>query len=467
MDLFWLPGLDPAGLARREWPGPGSGLWQAELTPEHLAEQATRLRAARREAGLGRRPVREVIAVLDAVARRWLDPAYPLRRAALAQIPRCTGYAPAMVAEGLDLMVRRAAGPALAQLLQAELGGSGGPGSPAALDGWVRHPGGRGLTRARGPELAGFVMSGNVPGIPAFHLAVGLLAGSACLAKTAAGEPVFAPLWCRSLAEVDPALGACAAAAYWPGAAPDLHRAAFATAGAVVAFGSDAALAQLGAALPAGCRFAAHGSRLSVACVHAAALAPPARQPRLAAALARDVAMFDQQGCVSPQVVFVSGGAAAAEALGGALAGALAGLESRWPRAPLPPGSAAAIQVARSEYQFRPGSRVWASPGSTAWTVALAPPGPATASPLNRFVLVHPVATLAEVPVHLSPWAGYLQTCVYAGPPAGGAALAEALAELGLSRLCRPGRAQEPPPAWHHDGRGALNAMLTFTDIEW
>lgn len=453
----WLPGLH---LPTRTLTVGRAQVRVPELTARDLAALAGRL-VTNRRLYLARRSTASILAALDRVARRWQDPHYHLRRQAEEWIAAATGYAPAMVAEGLAAQTRRAGGDGLASLLAAEL-------PPGALDGCVPHPGGRGLTQALGPELTGFVFSGNVPGIPAFHLATALLVKSAALAKTAGGEPLFAALWCQSLAEVDPELAACVAAAYWPAAATELTTAAFDRAGAVVAFGADPSLDALGRLLPPAARFIRHGHKISFGCLAREALTPE-QLPELARQAARDVAYFDQQGCVSPHAFWVeTGGAATSEEFAAALAAALEEANDSWPRAPLSPEAAAAVQVARAEARFAPGVRLWASPGSTAWTVVLAPPpaGGMEPSPLNRFVRLYALESLERLPEYLAPWAGQLQTCGYAGPGERARDLAATLAPLGLSRLCPLGSVQEPDPAWRHDGEPQLLPLLRWVDIE-
>ena len=43
---------------------------------------------------------------------------------------------------------------------------------------------------------------------------------------------------------------------------------------------------------------------------------------------------------------------------------------------------------------------------------------------------------------------------------------ARALAALGASRVCAPGRLQAPPLAWHHEGEGVLRPLARFSDVE-
>lgn len=85
----------------------------------------------------------------------------------------------------------------------------------------------------------------------------------------------------------------------------------------VHAYGSTAALAAIHAALPAAIRFRAHGPGLG-----AAILGPDADLEHAAAALAQDIVVFDQRGCLSPRVAFIDGeerGVAFAQALHHAL----------------------------------------------------------------------------------------------------------------------------------------------------
>ncbi|HEY2525317.1 MAG TPA: acyl-CoA reductase, partial [Candidatus Binataceae bacterium] len=60
-------------------------------------------------------------------------------------------------------------------------------------------------------RLLGFIMAGNVPGAGIHEICAALLAGAGLLIKTASTEPLFFPSFIRTLAEVDPAVGARAA----------------------------------------------------------------------------------------------------------------------------------------------------------------------------------------------------------------------------------------------------------------
>jgi len=178
------------------------------------------------------------------------------------------------------------------------------------------------------------------------------------------------------------------------------------------------------------------------------------------------VAAFDQQGCVSPHLVYVEeGGPVSPRDLAAALARALEDLERRLPRGRIPLGASAAIQNVRDVAELS-GAEVWVSPGGTAWTVIYEVDATFTPSCLNRTVRVKPVADLTELPPLLAPIAPYLQTAGVAVPEHRLPTLAAALGRLGVSRLCPLGQMAFPAFAWHHDGRGNLIDLVRFTDIE-
>ncbi len=114
-------------------------------------------------------------------------------------------------------------------------------GDPTLLDGFQPRSAGVGWTRATGPGLVSHSFAGNVPGLPAQSLVAALLAKSASLGKVASDEPIFAPLFVRSLAEVDQRLGECVAVSYWPGDSA-VSRQSFELADLVVAYGSEATI---------------------------------------------------------------------------------------------------------------------------------------------------------------------------------------------------------------------------------
>lgn len=463
-DAFHLsasPGDDPDEWLVREAAG---ARWRVpRMRPGLLADIAVRLRDQRYDVLLNR-PVASIIDAIDAAAARLADPDDPLRRAADALLPAVTGYARPMIDRILDRMLADWRAPALRRLLDAELR------DPAALDRFVADPVRGSRVHAAGPELVVHVLAGNVPGVAVTSLIRALLVKSASLAKTGRREPILAPLFARALQQVDPDLAACIAVTWWPGADTGLTRAALRAADAVLVYGGDAAVNAARAHARPEAVVLEHGPRVSFGFVAREALASDALAARTAADVAEATALFDQQGCVSPQLVYVEqGGALDARAFARLAAAALDSLRDRLPRATLSPDEAAAIHRIRASTEFRAiGGHdvdVFGSLDTAATVLYEADPAFA-GSPLNRVLRVKPLADLDDLPARLRPVGRLLQTAGFAGPPDRIAALAPRLTAAGVTRIAPFRDMPFPPPFWHHDGRGPLAELLRWTDLE-
>jgi hypothetical protein len=174
-------------------------------------------------------------------------------------------------------------------------------------------------------------------------------AGGAVLVKSGRHDPLSAPAFQRALAAEDAALAATIVTAYWPGGDAAREDAVLGRADVVVATGSDATLAALAPRL--GARLLAHGPRLGIALVDGAADAD---------ALALDVALHDQRGCLSPHAVYATEGA---RELADRLAAALDALAARMPLGPAPVGERAAARVHAAAAEWAPHARVAAGRG--------------------------------------------------------------------------------------------------------
>jgi hypothetical protein len=323
------------------------------------------------------------------------------------------------------------------------------------------------------------IVSGSVPGVGVSALVRSLLVKGPTLLKTGRGDVVLPVLFARALREVDPELADALAVIYWPGGSARLEEAAIGPADVVVAYGSDETVRAVRDRTPVTARFVAYHHRLSVGVVGREALAEH-RLDRTASEVARAVALFDQRGCVSPQVVWVEEGGGAVEgALGPAapsarvfarrLAGALQELEGRLPGGALEVEEASAVQQLRgtAELMAASGSAVEViHGGGSSWTVVYeAETGPPQAC-VGRVVRVRPLASLDELPQVLEPVRHHLQTVGTAGLGARADALAAELGRLGASRVVPFASVAFPPARWHHDGGRPLGDLVRWVDLE-
>lgn len=425
-----------------------------EQTPDasaaELRETIDRLRLARER--LARRPVDSILAALETVVERWLTPRSPWRERAESLLPPATGFSPEMVRHALPFMIEPLRAPALAGLLDAELG------DRRLLDGAGER------LRARSPDVIVHVLSGNLPGLAAVPMAASLALKSAALVKAASGDRVFAALWARSIAESDSDLGACLAPVYWRGGERDCEAEAFGRAALVVASGSDAAVADVRARCAA--RFIGHGHKLSFAVVAKEVSRHDDDAAQAAASLAYDVALWDQKGCLSPQMCYVEGDFETATAFAQRLVAPFRELARR-----LPPGSATmdeqlAVRRFRQEAEWTgiasAAAAALAPEGSLDWTVVVESDARLRPTPLHRSLRVVPFSGDVDLAQALEPSRRCLEAAGVAAPGTRARELSALLSNAGVTRICPLGVMQRPPLSWRQGGRPRVGDW-----VEW
>lgn len=418
-----------------------------------------------REAGRALRqvPIAEIIDSIDRVAENWSRHDFSLRVAARESIGLATGMSPRVIDESLDLELRNYRRPTLLRALRRELG------DPRVLDMFAREAELAGAARAFGPRMTLVICTGNVPGLPALPLVRALLAKSAIIVKVASGEPSFARRFVESVHEIDPRLSRAIVVTYWAREEDSALRAVLEHTDAVIVYGSDDACQQIRALVPSHQRFIEHAHKLSVGVLSRSYIAEHGLDA-VAARVARDVSAFNQHACIAPQAYFVQGDCDQRRQFGVALAAALARHAERCPLGTQAPEDAAAIALERAAQGWRcatePEHELWFDRTGNHWTVTMESEFAGARTLGDRYVRLIGVDELDQVLTILAPYARYLQNIGLGVDATQLRGLANALAELGASRLCAPGRMAEPSMMWRHDGRMCIAELLRFCDIE-
>ena len=387
-----------------------------------LASAAGRLRAELRAPI----PRERIAAALSMTSGLWRDRSFAARRETVSLAAHASGFSSAILDESLDALLK--------------------PFHPAAFERLAA----RLVTR---PQLLGFIMAGNVIGAGLHEVCQAMLGGAAIILKPASAEPLFFPAFVRTLRAIDAQVGARIAVLNWSRADADPTAALKASCDRIVAFGDDESIAAVAAA-----GVIAFGSRASGALVGA-----DFDGIATADAIARDVSLFEQRGCLSPHHVFVAdsrGGFArdfAAE-----LAIALGRCALRLPPPiRLPLREAAAIRSARENARWRRiGKRevaIWEGE-RLGWTVIYDAAANFRLSPGYRTAYVTPFRDLADLRRRLEPAAGRLEA--FAVAPGGLSAARAHLERLGVSYFAAPGEMQSPPLDWRHSGGALLDLFL-------
>lgn len=483
-----LPGLDPAALAWQALPltlsvpiplagsgeqvgdrfgragapnTPGLQLEAARPDVAQLQQLIDHLRGPGR-AALRAMPVNDIAAAIDAAVHRLLDDNDPDHRLLMQTLPQTTGFAPEMVRLTLNGALRSFRAMPLQRLMAGDLG------DPAVLDGFRPRMNG-GWTRAQGPDLLVHVWAGNVPALPLWSMVCGLLAKAGNLGRVSAGEPVFASVFASVLKRVEPRLAEAFAVLWWSHDDPDADL-VWRAADTVLAYGGDAALDALRSRLPGHVRWLPHGHRISLGVVAQQAL-DAWRVPDLVRRVARDLVRHEQQGCYSPQALYVQrGGAIGTLEFAQRLASALGQLAPRFPRPALDLGDAAGVAAWRDARQWQAltdnGLTLLGQAGDSTTVVHREKAVPLSPGPLHRCIEVVAIDRFDELPDLLAPCRRHLQTVGVAAAPEELLSLGECLAAAGATRLTALGEMTSPAPGWQADGRPSLSDLLRFVDLE-
>jgi acyl-CoA reductase-like NAD-dependent aldehyde dehydrogenase len=405
----------------------GSGAQAAAITPAQLEARIASLReAAARSVG----PSRVMLALASAF-ERWRDRRLPERRAALARIAEQFGWSAELLSESVDALIA--------------------PFSRDALAAFAAQCAPR-------RRVGGFIMPANVPGAGMHELAAALISGAAAIVKASHREPHFFAAFAQTVRDCDPEVGERLEVVAFGRERDDLTASLKRGCNFIVALGEDASIRTISGAA----RMFGFGSRASGAMI---SLIAPANVPALAAAVARDVTLFEQQGCLSPHHVFVEDpGESEARGFAQALTDALETLAAKLPPAKLSFGAAAAIRRTRESARWRKlGGRdvdLWEG-GAMRWTVVFDAAARFAVSPGFRTVTVTPVRDRADFESRLAPISGRLEGFAIAVAAQDRARWLEVLAHAGVSYVCDPGRMQSPPMPWPHGGGAFLKFVLS------
>lgn len=418
------------------------------LQPDHIKAICAHLREQRTQ--LLNTPVADIVAAISKTAHTLHNQLHDIA----GDLSIVTGYSVPVVTQTLEHMLRDWGAASLQTMLRAELG------DERMLDHAVPDsvvPGKH--VAAFGYPLALHVFSGNVPGIAVTSIIRSLLAKSPTLGKAAAGEPLLPVLFARTLHAIAPHIAAGLAVTYWPGGSTQLEAAAGAEADVVVVYGGDEAVRAWSACVRPGRRLVVHGARVSFA------IAGPDATRDDAAAIAQAVATYDQQGCVSPHVLYVVGDFARARSFAREVSESLAELGKDQPLGRLSAAEAVTIRNVRTAAEFS-GDAELLGDDDAGFSVIVERDPAFRVSCLNRVLYIKPVASGDDVAA-LLPARDYLQSAGLAGFNIDDAErISRQLGLAGVTRITRFDQLPWPPMHWHHDGAAPMRELLYFQDIE-
>jgi Acyl-CoA reductase (LuxC) len=407
---------------------------------------------------LVKKPVLRILKAIDQTIRRWQNPHDRRRESALKALPAITGFSPEMIARILERPWAEYRSNKIKAFLEKSIFNC------LALDEFKKRS--EWKSRAFGPRLTTHILAGNIPGVGIPDLILAASVKSANLVKTSSAEPLLPVLFAESLAEIDPELAHGWAVVWWRGGDQAIEQAAFSRSDCVIASGSEETIKTL--QQQATSRFIGYGHRLSFGLIGKEVLrhAKP-----LARRAALDMAMYDQQGCLSPHLFYVeTGGGVSPREFARLLADELEVLSIELPRGAVSTAAASTLRQLKDLTEMREASgeetAVFCGHRELDWLVIYEADPSFVPSPLHRVIRVKPLKDFSLLPSMLRTWTPYLQAAGVAVGKSRLKKVAESLGRLGVNRICPIGKMQEPPIGWHQDGRSALMEMVRWVGLE-
>ena len=427
----------------------------ATLAEEQVAPLLARAREKQEK--LRRTPIREIVDVLHRIGREWLRGSRYFERA-MAALPEEIPFSPPMIASTLEIVEALLERDALLERIGSELG------PPDGLDRFVRRDGCGATTRAFPLGILVHVSAGNVFLGCVDSLLMGFLTKNVSILKLSSKNQVFPSLFAESIAKIDTGnvVADTFALVHWPGGRHAIESAFKTGCDGILVWGGEEAVASYRAGLAPQVRLIEHGPKVSCQVVTRRAL-EEADLADVGRRIARDVSIWDQAACASPQNLFFEEGVDVGrlmEAIG-------AGLDSF----PLPRGRLTRdehAEILKERFRGRltslcEGGHELAGQG---YYLHHDPHPGLRPSPLNRTLVLKSYRDLDDLVSQLAPFAFYLQSVGYL---AGGdlrERLLDRLGAIGITRFAPVGSMMDGMIGAPHDGQFGLSQLVRFVSDE-
>ncbi len=386
-------------------------------------------------------PVRAILRGLADAAKRWADADFPPRVRVLEAIVARTGYTLPVVEYALDRLFETITEPALTATIVSELG------SLDALDGFVARKG-RSPARALPVGPVCVVSSRTTIGVAIPAAVFALCAKCDVVVKDREDRLVSA--FFASLVQEHDAFGTAARAETWSGSHDARDLSTFAS---VVAYGRNDTLAEIRAACAPEARFTGFGARASIGYIPREALVDDRAAAALAEGAARDLVLYESEGCLSLHALFVErGGHIVPDRFALLLAEALERAHVEFPPGERGAGASARLGSARALAAFRAagGAGTVYGDGSARHLLVLDPPASDPPLLLPRALNLHIVDAPVEVIAYLKRHGIAVEALATSGKREDVVKMA---VDAGAARIATFGALQSPLMEGNHGGR--------------
>ena len=399
-------------------------------------------------------PARSIVRAVADAAARWADADFPPRVRLLDRVVERTGYTAPVVEYALDQLFGSLTVDALEATISGELG------SLDVLDDFALRPG-RPRARALPVGSVCVISSRTTIGVAIVPAVFAMCAKCDVLVKDR--EDGLVRAFFETLAQELDQVADAARAQTWEGESDAINVGSF---DAIVAFGSDATLTRIAASTQGKTRFIGFGSRASIGYVAREELRDVTHAKRIAAGAARDVVLYETEGCLSLHALFVErGGVVDPQQFTRLVAQEVERASVEFPPGLRDARASARIASARNLAAFRSaaGSGSVFSDARGSYLTVLDPPESEPPAFLPRAIAVHAVENPGDAITYLARHDIPVEAVAIAGKRPDLRTLA---IEIGAHRIARFGDLQRPPLGGNHGGRSRIADFITWITDE-
>ena len=399
-------------------------------------------------------PARSIVRAVADAAARWTDADFPPRVRLLDRVVERTGYTSPVVEYALDQLFGSLTVDALEATISGELG------SLDVLDDFALRPG-RPRARALPVGSVCVISSRTTIGVAIVPAVFAMCAKCDVLVKDR--EDGLVRAFFETLAQELDQVAHAARAQTWEGESDAINVGSF---DAIVAFGSDATLTRIAASTQGKTRFIGFGSRASIGYVAREELRDVVHAKRIAAGAARDVVLYETEGCLSLHALFVErGGSVDPQEFTRLVAQEVERASVEFPPGLRDARASARIASARNLAAFRSaaGSGSVFSDARGSYLTVLDPPESEPPAFLPRAIAVHAVENPGDAITYLARHDIPVEAVAIAGKRPDLRTLA---IEIGAHRIARFGDLQRPPLGGNHGGRSRIADFITWITDE-
>lgn len=429
-----------------------------EVTPELLKSLLDT--AVKKQKKLLSVPVREIIDYFGRLSDLWKDPMSEIRKEAAEILPQETGLSREMVNYAIDRLAWAIESKGFYQKLSREIG------DLDFLDEWKYDLSNR-RVRYHPVGTLLHVVSGNVLVGGAFSLAMGCITKNINILKTSSSLQRFPLLFAKSIQISDTGnlIKDTFSIVNWKGGNKDIEQLVKQKCDGFIVWGGEEVVQNYRVGRRNSSRLVEFGPKVSLGIVSEMGW-NEADKRSLADLMAQDIALWDQQSCSSPQIIFVENKGVINE-LAHMLNKSLSKYENILPRGELSFDEEAELCREREVGRFEQalGQVDLITNTSVNWSIIIDYSKSFRLSPLKRSIYLKLIDNLDEFYELLIDYKDYLQTVGFCVSQSQQESVINNLALIGATRISQFGKMVESDIDDPHDGAYATNYYLKVIGV--